>query len=72
MEVSTALGPPGGFPAKSHSILAMQLCLYQSPWQQHDVLLYYLMQLYVLAASGGRTEMLQRNHDDFITGHFGT
>jgi hypothetical protein len=30
------------------------------------------MQLYVPAAGGARTEVLQRHHDDPIAGHFGS
>jgi hypothetical protein len=70
-EARTALGLPGGFPAKNHSIQATLLCQYQSRWQQNDGLLYYHMQLYVLTAGRGHMEMLRRHHDDPIAGHFG-
>jgi hypothetical protein len=66
-----ALGPPSGFLAENHSILATLLCQYQSHWQRHNILLYYQMQLYVPAAGGGRTEVLQRYDDDPIARLFG-
>jgi hypothetical protein len=70
-EAYTALGLPRGYSAKKHSAPAMLLCQYHSHWQQHDGLLYYQMQLYVLAAGGAGTEVLCRHHDNPIVGHFG-
>jgi hypothetical protein len=35
----TALGLPGGYPAKEQSLLAMLLHKYQSHWKQHKGLL---------------------------------
>jgi hypothetical protein len=70
-EARTALGLPGGYEAKNHSLPAVLLRQYQSHWKQHDGLLYYRMQLYVPAAGGARTEVLRRHHEYPITGHFG-
>ncbi len=66
----TVLGLPSGLHAEEYRILAMLLCLYQNHWQQHDSLLYYRMQLYVLTAGGGHTEVLRRHHNYPIVGHF--
>jgi hypothetical protein len=70
-EARTALGLLGGFPAKEHSIPTTLLRQYQNHRQQHNSFLYYQPQLYVPATGGGRTEVLWRNHDDPIAGHFG-
>jgi hypothetical protein len=70
-EAGKALGLPGGYLAEEHGVPAMLFRQYQSYWQQHDGLLYYQMQLYVLAAEGARTKVLHCHHDDPIVGHFG-
>ncbi len=57
-EGMTALGLIGMFLTKEHNILAMLLHQYQSYRYQHDSLLRYRKQLYILAADGGRTELL--------------
>ncbi len=71
-EARMALGLSGGYLAEEHSILAMLLCQYQSHWQQHDVLFYYQIRLYILVAGGVCMEVLCRQHDENIAGHFGT
>jgi hypothetical protein len=49
-EACTALGLPGGYPAKEHSVPTMLLDQSQGHWQQHNAFFYFRMQLYVLAA----------------------
>jgi hypothetical protein len=71
MDARTALGLLSGFWAANHSIPATLLCQYQSHGQQHYGLFYYRMQLYVLAAGRGCTEILWHHHDDSIAGHVG-
>jgi hypothetical protein len=70
-EARTALGLLSKFPAENYSIPATLLRQYQSHGQQNNGLLYYCMQLYVPTAGEGRTEVLQRYHDDPIAGPFG-
>ncbi len=70
-EVCITLGLPGGYLAEEHSILATLQCQYQNCWQQHDGLLYYCMQLYVLPSGGACTDVLRHHHDNPIAGHFG-
>jgi hypothetical protein len=64
------LGLCRGYSTKKHSVPATLLRQYQSHWQQHDGLLYYLMQLYLLDARGTRMELLRCHHDNPIAGHF--
>ncbi len=63
------LGLPGeGGP--EHSVLASLLQHYQSRWSKREGLLYYIFLLQVPAEGGVRQEVLQRHHDNPITGQF--
>ncbi len=70
-EARMALGLSRGHLVEEHSVPVTLLHQYQTHWQQHDSLIFYPIQLYVLAAGGARTEVLCHHYDDPIAGHFG-